>query len=138
VETNVQVIQRILGCMGSGDPISAVQALLDVCDPDVVLIEPDALPYGGTYHGPNALLEVLAQMAAFVPDMTQTTVETVIGAGDDVVVRMRMPWLAPGAEEVTEMPICEWWRFRDGKVVEIRPFLFDTAKAAGLTPVRPS
>jgi len=51
-ETNLQVIQRASATMGMDNP-EGHATVKELLDPDFVVIEPDGLPYAGTYRGPD-------------------------------------------------------------------------------------
>jgi hypothetical protein len=46
---------------------------------------------------------------------------------------LRIPWKGDGTAEPTTILVSEWYTFRNSKIVEIRPFLWDTATAPGLS-----
>ncbi|WP_366857415.1 nuclear transport factor 2 family protein [Novosphingobium sp.] len=112
-------IDDLYAATGAGDWDKAASMLTD----DFFVTEADCLPMAGVYRGKNALkdlfLKVMGMMDVAALDRGQTTV------GNDCAVtlvsfRFADPALAPAE-------LCELFRFRDGKVCEIRPYYFDPA-----------
>jgi hypothetical protein len=99
--------------------------------PDSRLHEAESLPYGGVYVGQQGVMEAMGQIAKYVPDTRGMAVDHIIADGDNVVVILRIPWLPPGQTEPIEMLVSEWYQFEDGRITDVRPFLWDTAVAAG-------
>jgi ketosteroid isomerase-like protein len=88
---------------------------------DFFIIEAEGLPMAGEYRGKTALRELYAHVFGTlkVADLEPE----VMTAGDDYVVNMvsfrfEDPSLASAQ-------LAELFRFRDGKVCEIRPYYFD-------------
>ena len=112
-------IDDLYTATGAGDWDKAAAMLTD----DFFVTEADCLPMAGVYRGKNALkdlfLKVMGMMDVAALDRGQTTV-----GGDCAVTlvsfRFADPALAPAE-------LCELFRFRDGKVCEIRPYYFDPA-----------
>ena len=94
--------------------------------PDFVITEAPGLPYGGTYHGPSGWRElnraVIAAWGAINVEVTEMLGET----ADTLVVRMTVSGTAQttGTRFTTE--ILEIWRFRDGRILAIMPYYWDT------------
>lgn len=96
-------------------------------DPNVNLIEPESLPYGGNYHGiANTKFAVNAAIATW--DDFAFEIEHVAAAGDLVFGYVHVRGTGKKTGKTFSFPLVETWRFRDGKVVEFRPFYWDTHK----------
>jgi ketosteroid isomerase-like protein len=88
---------------------------------DFVVSEADSLPYAGVYRGRHALRELFAKVFSMMDVVGLDRLSS--SAGSDCVVeviRMRFadPALAPAE-------LAELFRFRDGKVCEVKPYYFD-------------
>jgi ketosteroid isomerase-like protein len=118
---NKQIIQDAYDAMASGN----VKGFLGILDPQIEVREPDALPYGGVYRGIDELLGMFAK-AAPILDSSRMVVAELIAEGDNVVALLRIP-LRDGSGESL---ICEHWRLRDGKAVQLQVFWFDTGLVA--------
>ena len=116
-------IKRLLAALQSAD----AEPLRELCHPDLVVEEAASLPYAGTYKGFEGLCEVAQRMYASWAECKVTT-ESVIGdpAGDEFVLLQRMSGLTPRTRRPFEMPILELYSFRDGLLIGIRPYYWDT------------
>jgi ketosteroid isomerase-like protein len=103
-------------------------ALLNTLHPDIVLHQPESLPYGGVWRGREAFGQWLD---AFVHAWTQITPTDPAfhACGDNVListVTMRASARSTGTQIV--MPICQVIRFSDDLPIEWRNFAWDTAR----------
>lgn len=113
---NTKTIRNLYDAFARGD----VQTVLGALRPDVEWTESEGFPYGGTYVGPDAVLEnVFMKLGtewdgfAAVPNEFIADGETVIALGD-----YKGTFKATG-KSVTA-PFVHIWRFRDGKVATFR------------------
>jgi ketosteroid isomerase-like protein len=122
VTTSDSRITRLLAALRSNDS-SQIKA---ICHPDMVVIDPESLPYGGTYRGLQGMVEVTTGLFEYVKDWKCET-EKIIGdpAGDDFVLVQRMTGKTKSGRPV-DMPILEQYTFRDGLLIMIRPYYWDT------------
>jgi len=116
-------IGRVLAALQSGDA-AQVEAL---CHPDMLVEDPESLPFGGVYRGFAGMCEVSAKLFAAVANWKVET-ERVIGSpgGDDFVLVQRMTGRAASSGRPIEMSILEHYTFRDDLLVSIRPYYWDT------------
>ena len=116
-------ITRLLAALRSGDA-AQIEAL---CHPDMIVEDPESLPYGGVYRGFTGLCDISAKLFAAVADWKVDT-ERVIGdpGGDDFVLVQRMTGRAAGTGRRIDMSILEHYAFRDGLLFSIRPYYWDT------------
>jgi ketosteroid isomerase-like protein len=87
--------------------------------------EAPSLPYGGTYRGLADILRGAKWMAGAWEDFKFQILQYTAG-GDLVVVHVLISGMGRKTGKSFSMPIMEMWRFKDGKVTELRPFYFDT------------
>ncbi len=102
--------------------------LLNTLHPDIVLYQPESLPYGGIWRGREAFGQWLD---AFVQAWTGITPTDPVfhACGDNMListVTMRASARSTGAQIV--MPMCQVIRFSDDLPIEWRNFAWDTAK----------
>lgn len=100
--------------------------LASTLDPDVVLRQPASLPYGGEWRG-HAGFE--AWMRAFA---TQWAAMAVTGSeffpvGDVIVTRSHVHATHKPTGRSVAWPLLQYFKFREGRVVELWPFYWDTA-----------
>lgn len=116
-DEKIAFVEQLYATTSAGDFDTAETMLTD----DFFIIEAEGLPMAGEYRGKTALRELYAHVFGTlkVADLEPE----VMTAGDDYVVNMvsfrfEDPSLAPAQ-------LAELFRFRDGKVCEIRPYYFD-------------
>jgi len=122
-------IARVLAALQSGDG----EQIRAICHPDLTIEDPPGLPYGGVYRGFDGMLEVAGKLFAAVADCRMQT-ELIIGdpAGDEFVLKQRMTGRIARTGRPVEMGILEHYSFRDGLLVSIRPYYWDTRALAEL------
>jgi ketosteroid isomerase-like protein len=118
---NKQIIHDAYEAMKRGD----IKGFIGVLDPEIEVREPDALPYGGTYKGIDALMGMFAKAGPLL-DSSQLIVDELTGDGDKVVAVLRIP-LRGGAGEAL---ISEHWTLHEGKATRLQVFWFDTSIVA--------
>ncbi|MBB4858740.1 ketosteroid isomerase-like protein [Novosphingobium chloroacetimidivorans] len=91
--------------------------------------EPQSLPYGGVYRGKAAFRKALVRVLATWADLDFTIVNYAAG-GDEVIVHIYLSGAGARTGRSFGMQVLELWRLRDGKIVELRPFLFDSGRMA--------
>ena len=117
VQENRQLLDSMYGAARVDDWVT----LLALFHPDVVLHESSALPVGGTYRGMEAVGPVLGRLGAIL-DGRSLEVEYVCADEHHAVASLRVRF----ADGSGETRLSEHVTIRDGMVVEIRPFFWDT------------
>ncbi|MDX6699392.1 MAG: hypothetical protein QOE65_2789 [Solirubrobacteraceae bacterium] len=114
---NVEIVQRGWDAYESGDLSGALADL----SPDMVTYVSPLLPVGGTYHGPEGLLQLTLDWAEGFDELN-VSAEELIEAGDQVVVRTLHR--SRGAESGAPVETDVWYVFtlRAGKTVRIDVF----------------
>lgn len=128
-DDNVKTVQKIYDAFGRGD----VPAVLAQLGPELEIHEPESLPFGGVYRGPQGFLQLLSKIAETVRAL-EIKPERIFGQDDVVVVMSRLSGVVSGSPERVGTPLIERWTFRDGRPAELWAFYFD---AAALTPAPP-
>ena len=128
--SNLEVLQNAYEAFGRGD-IPAVAAALD---PEIEWIEPelDGLPYSGTHHGPDAVVnEVFAQIPATYDTFSIAPQEWVDG-GDTIVMLGEITIEKDGRESTQRN--AHIWTMRDGRAVrfEVLGDTHQTARVLGM------
>ena len=112
-------IDRLYAATAEGDWDTVGAMVTD----DLLITEAAGLPMAGEYRGKNALRDLFVQVFDTLSVAGLDRGQTVVGgdhAGSFVTMRFTGEGLAPA--ELFEM-----FRFRDGKVCEIKPYYFDPA-----------
>ena len=118
-EQMLKYVEDLYAATGSGDWDRAADMLTD----DFFITEADNLPYAGVFRGKGALRELFTKVMGMMDVAGLDIVETTVGKEHAITIlsfRFADPALAPGH-------LAELYRFRDGKVCEIRPYYFDPA-----------
>ncbi len=112
------------------------QRIAAILDPGVVVVEAAALPYGGRHVGIDAFRALVRRVFRLWSD-TQVEVRQLIGDGDVVVVLATLSARSKADGKAFSMPIAEVWQLRNGRVIEIQPFYFDTHALLGTVAAEP-
>jgi hypothetical protein len=125
-QANRAVVEQIYAAAGRGD-LDGVAARFS---PDIVLHQAESLPYGGEFRGIEATMATLGAMFAEHYEVRALDVENIAVDRDVVIgcVTLRAGIRKTGKD--VEMPFRECFRLRDGLVVDLRPFYYDTAALA--------
>jgi len=107
---------------GGGD-FSVIAATLD---PECVLYQPASLSYGGEWRGPAGFE---AWMRAFGEQWSSLEVRDpqFYPSGDVVVSRSHVHAVARATGHRIEWPLLQFFRIRNARILELRPFHWDTA-----------
>jgi limonene-1,2-epoxide hydrolase len=101
----------------------------DIYDPDVQFHEASCLPYGGVHRGLAATRAAYARMIATFSEM-KAVMEAVLASRDLCVLYQTITFRTAEAGVRASFPVCEVFRFRDGKVIEWRACYFDACLMA--------
>ena len=110
--------------LAADDPDFGVIA--STLDPDCVIYQPASLPYGGEWRGHEGFE---AWMKAFAGEWATLEVRdaqffesgNVVISKSQVYARTRVSGLA------VNWPLLQFFKIRSGKILELRPFYWDTA-----------
>ena len=118
-EAVLQLVDDLYAATGVGDFDKAEEYLTD----DFFITEADTLPFAGVYKGRTALRELYTKVMGMMDVAGLNRVETTSG-GDYAVTILSFEF---ADAKLAPAHLCELFRFRDGKVCEIRPYYFDPA-----------
>jgi ketosteroid isomerase-like protein len=99
-------------------------------DPEMEIVEPDSLPYHGVFRGVEGYVELFRQISTVWEELTIEQGQ-IIGAEADnalVIEYFTTARSRKSGEWLKRDPNLAIWKFRDGKVISMTPFNFDTAK----------
>ncbi len=111
-------IDELYAATGTGDWDKVATMVTD----DLLITEADGLPMAGTYRGTNALKELFLDVFAKLQVESLETISRTFG-GEYACVILKMHY-GKGLEPAE---LVEMFRFRDGKVCEIKPYYYDPA-----------
>jgi ketosteroid isomerase-like protein len=122
---NRKLITDALDSIQSGD----FEALWRIFDPEVTFHEASCLPYGGSHRGIEATKEAYARLCDSYSAM-RSVFEAVLASRDIVILYQTITFTAKATGRSGTLPVCELFRFRDGKVIEWRAHYFDACLVA--------
>lgn len=112
---------------------SGLDAALEYLHPDVEVIEAPSMPYPGVFRGRDGFRELAARFGEiweFPPGKTFDYMDD--GAGRVMVLTLGRAIAKQTGREV-EWRLAELFTVRDGLIVEIRPYYWDTAAIVAAT-----
>lgn len=98
-------------------------------DNDVTFHEASCLPYGGTHRGLEATKAAYARLCSSFVSM-HAEMEAVLASRDIVVLYQTITFVAKDTTIGGTLPVCELFRFKEGKVIEWRALYFDACVVA--------
>ena len=121
-EQNVKAVQALFAATGAGDWAAAAAMLTE----DFFVTEADSNPFAGVYRGRRALEDLFVAVVS-TAGVTHMEVRQLTAGGEFVVALVEMTLGGPPEAHVS---LTEVFRFRDGKVCEIKPHYFDATPLA--------
>jgi hypothetical protein len=103
-----------------------VAAVVALMDSSIVWYEAETLPYGGVYHGPDAVLENVFTALGRDWEPFAAVPQTYIAADSHVVVLGEYSGTHRGTGRTFVAPFAHVFRFEGGRLVEFRQYT-DTA-----------
>jgi len=100
-----------------------LDALLDMADPEVVVTQDAALPWGGRHVGREGVIDFATALVSTI-DSTITS-SALFQAGENVVQYGRSHGTVRASGEAFDIPECHVWTVRHGRIVEAA-FFTDT------------
>ena len=132
-EQSVEVVSGVYQAFGRGDVPAVLGAMAD----DIEWHEADGMPYGGVYHGPEAVAQnVFGPLIEDIPDFALAP-EQFIPSGDTVAVVTRYTGIGKATGKELDLPVVHVWEVRNGEIVQFRQFA-DTAKFLEVVPAEVS
>jgi ketosteroid isomerase-like protein len=123
--SNREIVAGLYRALAEGNP----QGVFELFAEDIVVHEADCLPYGGVHKGRDAVVGMAMKMLETF-DPSAIRCEEIIGDGDRIVGLARGVWRSRSGRSI-EVDLAEVFTIRDGKVTEVRPFIWDTAALVG-------
>jgi ketosteroid isomerase-like protein len=116
---NVEILRAMARTWAAGDQLAA----MDYVAPDVVIVQPESLPWGGEHHGHDGMN---AMFAAMYQDLDQDMERmTFVGSGDKVVTMQGVTWRNRKTGATASVPRVEVVTFADGKATRFDVYLKD-------------
>jgi ketosteroid isomerase-like protein len=122
-EQSVEVVRAAYDALGRGDLAGVLGAMAD----DIEWHQAEGGPYGGVYHGGEAVAQnVFGPLMRDIPNFALAP-EEYIASGDTVAVVVRYTGTGTNTGKELDLPVVHVWDVRGGKLAQFRQFM-DTAK----------
>jgi ketosteroid isomerase-like protein len=105
-------------------------AMAVLLDPAFVLIEADPLPYRGDWVGAKGCKDLIAAFSEKYYESWNVEVVDFSASDERVVAHLEFKTTGKTTGKSFSMPLCEVWKFKGDKLLEMRPFYWDV-KLAG-------
>lgn len=126
--TNKEIIEQAYASFAAGDVPAALAAFAD----DIRWVEPDGYPIGGTYVGPQAVLEGVFMRLGEIGDHFAVEPEQFVADGDTVVALGNLSWKHKDTGASASVEMAHVWTLRDGKAATFQQHI-DTVKVRELS-----
>ena len=123
---NIEIVDLLEKVGHDRSTPEAAETYARFMSPDLRVIEPGSLPYGGVFQGPEQLAE-FERLFHETWSHHEYEVERYAEAGEYVAVSINLRMTSRANGRQVSSRVAEWWRVVDGKVVEIELFYEDTA-----------
>ena len=123
--SNNDIIEGLYESFAAGD----VPAVLGAMDPNISWTEAEGFMYGGTYVGPNAILENVFMKLATEWEGFTAVPETIVDGGGDVVALGNYSGKFLKTGKSVTVPFAHAWTFENGKITKFMQYT-DTLKIA--------
>lgn len=121
-KNNLNLIRSVYEAFGRGD----IPAVLGTMDENIVFQAAEGGPYGGTYHGHDAVLNNIFMRLGSEWEGFQAIPEELIDAGDIIVALGLYSGTYKATGKSMHAPFAHVWRIKNGRVYEYRQYT-DTA-----------
>ena len=115
-EQNIAFVRSLYEAFGKGDVPTVLAGFAD----DIEWNEAEGMPYGGQYHGPEAVAENVFGPVTSDFDDFDVSPEEILADGDRVVVLLTVTGTAKESGNKLSMPAAHVWKIRDGKIASFR------------------
>lgn len=125
---NVEQVRGIYEAFARGD----VAAVLAAFTPETIIVEAPGLPYAGTWQGVEGMQALLGRLMTVFDGVELRPTQFFHDEGDWVAAHLQISGRLRATGERLTMPLIELWKVVDGKVLEVRPYYWDTAAFASV------
>jgi uncharacterized protein len=123
--SNADIVEQVFKLLGKGDLAGAATYF----DPDICIYEPTGLPYGGKYVGHAGFYELFRQLGETFDELSIPP-SAILDAGSAVIALKTLHGIVKATGIAVHMPLTEVFVVREGGIIEIRPFYWDTTAVA--------
>lgn len=130
--SNLEIVQSLYEAFAVGDG----ETILNIIHPDVVWIESEGIPYGGTFFGRDAVFEgVFNKIAAEWDDFTAVVDEFLVTTDGRIVALGQDSGTYKATGKSMTAPAASIWTLNDnGQVIEFRQYIDTLAVVSAVNP----
>jgi ketosteroid isomerase-like protein len=128
-EQNVEFVKGVYDAFSRGD----VPAVLGAFADDIEWFEAEGMPYGGVYHGGEAVAQNVFGPITTDIDGFALTIEEFVASGGTVAAVLRYRGTGKATGKALDVPAVHVWDVRDRKLSRFRQYI-DTVKYAEVVP----
>ena len=111
--SNLESVRGLYEAFAKGD----VPSVLAVLDANIAWTDAEGFPYGGTYNGPNAVLEGVFMRLGSEWDGFAAVPDEFIDAGETIVALGQYSGTYKATGKSFKANFAHVWKFREGKAV---------------------
>jgi ketosteroid isomerase-like protein len=111
--SSLNAVQKIYDAFAKGD----IPTVLSLLSADIDWTEAEGFPYGGTYHGPKAVLEGVFMRLGSEWEGYAAVPDELIYAGDTVVALGKYSGTYKRTGKSFQANFAHVWKLRDGKAI---------------------
>jgi uncharacterized protein len=111
--SNLNAVQAVYDAFAKGD----ILTVLNFFSADIDWTEAEGFPYGGTYHGPKAVLEGVFMRLGSEWEGYAAVPDELIDAGDTVVALGKYSGTYKATGKSFQANFAHVWKIRDGKAI---------------------
>jgi ketosteroid isomerase-like protein len=115
---NGEIIRSLYEAFGRGD----IPTVVGTLDESIEWTEAEGFPYGGTYHGPNAVLENVFMKLGGEWEGFSAVPHKIVDGGDDVVAFGTYTGKFIATGKSISVPYAHSWSLKDGKAVRFQQY----------------
>jgi hypothetical protein len=120
-----EILTEVYRRAGAGD----WAGVAELCHPDLVIHEPESLPFGGEWKGQDAL-QRLAAVVFGTWAQARSEIHEITGGREWAVVVLSFAMTSKRTGEALVQSVCEAGRVENGRLKELRIHYFDAAAVA--------
>lgn len=117
------IVRKLIDAVSAGD----IDGMLSLLAPDLEVVEPASLPYGGVHRGVEDFCKNVLEVMLSKAEMGATN-HRLFSSGDTVVVSMLSSVTSRRTGNVLQMPYLELYTVKEGLVTRIDAYPQDTKK----------
>ena len=136
MKSNIEIVDIMQNIGHNHGAEEAKKTYATYMSPDLVVIEPDSLPYGGRFSG-KAELEEFERIYQSCWSHSEHRVLRCAAVDDHVVTLMEMTATARKTGRSITFNVTEWWRVRNQQIDHIEIFYADTNRVLETLAVPP-